>query len=293
MRYVYKKEPGSGGPVYVTCLWGMLVSVVLFIYLTFCADLFLIENELDIAIHFAESKALTQNNQSDNKEDRIHIIPNHTPENVYIRADGKLCTKNGTVINKLDITSTMSDAEKKEVETVANVFLNSIISSLNLKNRIHPQDGILVKRCGTDSNVLVTKLVIYEPIYGIKVTANKKNETGEVLEPPFVEEKYDFSISYQIVKWIKYEIPCTNNSISGSIKKTACTSTPKLYNSEEARGSTIEATVSIRINGLQQIFASKESKEFFEKNPEQKQYQVSVTQAYDITLVDFDNRVKE
>ena len=221
------------------------------------------------------------------------------------------------IITKYDTTS-RTTAEENQVRLLANSFSDSIKEQLDLDGS-HPTSSILKSMCGEESDILIKKLVIFEPVYSRTVTKTSKGKiAGTNLDI------YDFEVTYSIDNWIVYNINFdgSNNYIGFTKDLRTGTDAPLLENGNEAEGATIEATLGTKFNGVRNIFAGINTTPptvqenvyqfgsaynnltanhydltgtegaIFSATPTQVEYDIEVTQSVDIVVAHQDSRAQ-
>jgi len=295
-------EPGEGGISYAMYFVGIITTIIMFAFFKFNADLFMIEQAIEQGVHIAETRALTSN------QDKVDGTGMREDE--YERELSRM-----HIITKYNTNQDPSNLEKGQIEKLATEFADALKDSLDLDGT-HPQGQILKMMCGSDADILIDRLVIYEPVYSRAVT---KVATGTIEGTSL--ETFDFNVLYTVNNWITYDINFVDNNYVGFSKsvKTAA-DVPRLTNGQLAEGATIEATVGASFAGVRNIFAGVDTAEpvvyenyykfneaynnltanaydisnattpIFSGAPTQDVYDVSVTQAVDIVIAHQDSR---
>lgn len=244
-----KKERADGGISYAMYFIGIVTCIVLYVFLKFDADLYMVEECLENGIHIAESRILTVNHDPvvDGKRgdtferelSRAHIVTKYDSAHSTVQ------------------TGTGSEAE--QIRTLGDAFSDAVKEQLSLDDNSHPTKGILKTMCGEDSVIHIEEMVIYEPVYEKRVTASE----GGTIDGSGGIREYNFDVSYTPTHWIKYTLsfnPSTNRYDSSSLTKTIAPVSGSsqifsLKNGEKLEGATVEATLSISFKGIRNIFA--------------------------------------
>lgn len=261
----------------------IITTLILFVFLKFNADLYVIEETLENGLHIAESRALTANQDGLNDDGKR--------TDVYEREMSRM-----HIITKFDNSGINISAEEQgQAAMFGQTFSDALRAQLNL-DQTHPNGSILRSMCGPDADILINTLVIYEPVYSRTV---EKEETGAIItsSPESFLPIYQFNTNYQVENWIVYTLFFNENNDYINLSKSIipASDTPVLLNGNEVEGATIEATISTQFNGIRNIFAgiggsSSESSGFFSANPMQTRYAVEVTQSVDIVVAGQDSR---
>lgn len=297
-----KKERGDGGISYAMYFIAIVITLVMYAFFKFNADLFIIEEALENGLHIAETRVLTVNQDG--------LKSDNTRNDEYEREISRL-----HIVTKYSTTSN-SPVESNQVKLLATSFSDAIKEQLNL-NGSHPQSSILKLMCGSDADILIEKFVIYEPVYTRSVS---KTSTGNITGTSL--ETFKFDVVYTIDNWIVYTVNFDgNNNYIGFTKQVKnSTDTPMLEKGIAAEGATIEATLGTKFKGVRNIFAninttpptvnedavnlgpqynnltadeydvSQSWGSIFSGAPTQNEYSIKVTQSADIVVAHQDSR---
>lgn len=234
-----KKEKADGGVSYAMYFVGIVLCVVIYIFLKFQADLYMVEECLENGLHIAESRVLTVNHDKTDEEGRRG--------DTYERELSRM-----HIITKYSTNAAKSEIEERQVRILGSEFSEAVKRQLDLENT-HPAGGILKTMCGSDADIGIYELFIYEPVYQRKVTDKNRKD---LIEGSGGLYEYEFYTEYTPVLWIKYSLnfdPRTNEYESFS--KEILSSVPELKNGNAAEGATLEATVTTNFRGIRNIFA--------------------------------------
>lgn len=289
-----KKESGTGGISYAMYFIAIITTVVLFVYTTFNAQLFVLESILENGLHLIESTVLTANQSS---------IVGGERQDEFERELRRMKIVTASVYQ-----DAWDNAEQAQVNKLGRLFEETMIEQFGLVNDTNPGSGVLKNMCGEDADILIAgDVYLYEPEYEMTIARTGVPDAVEETDPKYITKSYDFEVTYDIVGWIEYRLSFSNNIYQGATKRI-CSNVPQLLLGDEAEGATVEATLGVSFKGLKNIFAgiptatpSVESagswdepltveKGMFAENPEQIEYSVLITQAMDIVVAENDSR---
>ena len=273
-RKGFLKEDGFNGINYVFYLMIILTIWVVFACATFLDGARVAEQTCDINLHEIESGVLAMNGKTtvigtgtEAEMKRIHIIPGYATanENTQVNAIGEY----------------ISEEFKKRFVLNGSKAVN----------------GILKQTCG-DSDVNLTRVVIYEPdiemtvvaadgttigtyqasIYQNIIQAWQSGDTEQVQQwiPDGVTFQYDPSALPQVeygnvLRWYVYTLnfDANNEYVNYTRATKSVANTPTLMvdpslglagnTAKRAEGSTIEMTMAITVHGVRQVFAESEA----------------------------------
>lgn len=297
-EFLTKKESGDG-ITYAMYFIAIVMAFVMYAFLKFNVDVYVIESELKNGLHIAENSAITAAQDvivSDIREDTYEAEINRM--NIITRADASKTSWYDS-----------SQLEKDQVQLVVNAFSSELKKQLNLNGSV-PVKGSLRNLCGAESRITIDSMTIYEPVYDVKTTVSN---TGNRWSINGIEtDMYTFETEYKPKNWIVYNVSFDSNNNMLNVSKSVLPGTTVLYlNSDsttrgrdDVLGATIEAKISTKFNGVKNIFATfggltqgiglqnqvAQAGGIFTANPETRQYNVSVSQSVDIVLTDNDNR---
>lgn len=274
----HKKEDGFNGVNYVFYLMIVLTIWVVFACATFLDGARVAENNCDINLHEIESGILAMNGSTDiigtelgSELKRAHIIP------------------------AVDGTTNSRTADETTQVRAIGYYIEAEFKKRFCLEGSKPTAGILKTACGADSDVNLTRVVIYEPVMDITVVAPDGTTIG-TFQPAIYEHiiqawqsgnsedvqqwipttTTDFhydpsvlpSVEYgPITRWVIYTIRFNeNNNYAGYTKqRVSVANTPTLKRdpsfglagntTKKAEGATIEMTMAITIRGVNQVFA--------------------------------------
>ena len=274
-RKGFLKEDGFNGINYVFYLMIILTIWVVFACATFLDGARVAEQTCDINLHEIESGVLAMNGKTtiigtgtEAEMKRIHIIP------------GYATTNESTQVNA--IGEYISEEFKKRFVLDGNKAVN----------------GILKQTCG-DSDVNLTRVVIYEPDIEINIiTGSGTNlgtyqasiyehiiqawQTGDAeqvqqwIPTTTTEFQYDPEVLPKlqygnILRWYVYTLnfDANNDYVNYTRATKSVANTPTLMvdpslglagnTAKRAEGSTIEMTMAITVHGVRQVFAESEA----------------------------------
>lgn len=243
--FLKKEEEGNSGIHYAMYFIGIITTIVLFLFLKFNADLYMIEQALENGLHIAEMRVLTAtqdgvdvvNGRADDYErelSRMHIIT------AYTEGSGSPTGK-----------------ELEQIKLLAKEFTTSLNDQLGLENGNPTQNEMLKHMSGSTAEFNIKSMKIYEPVY--KRTISKKqngliNGTNVKL--------FDFEVKYEVTKWLEYTFNFNGDNVFTSCQKrviTDMTNAPRLKNGTPAEGATLEVTLGAKFYGVRSVFASTSS----------------------------------
>ncbi len=269
-----KREERGGGIEYAMYFIAIIIVCVIFVFLKFHADLYVVEEHLENGLHVAEMSIITTN------QDELDA-------NGKRKADIEREINRKNIVTKYDLTQpgSVTSAESKQLEYIGKRFQKALESQLNL----HGSDingEFLLRMCGPGSKIKIKpgSVKIYEPVYSRTVSSM---ETGEKSDHGF--DILKFRTRYGIDKWIEYTLNFNENNEYTSSTKRVFDEAPKLSRGDTAEGATIEATLLVEFSGVREIFNMSEGGPFF-ANGGATHYNAEVTQAVDIVIAEDDSR---
>lgn len=294
-----KTEHGDGGISYAMYFVAMIICLVLFVFFIFNANLYIIEETMENGLHIAETRVLTVNQDG--------ILEDGTRADEFERETARM-----HIVTKYNVTSRTTE-EENQVRLFGKAFSESIKEQLKL-NGSKPSGDILKHMCGSDADILITELRIFEPVYSRTVT---KAATGKIGGTNL--DTFKFTTNYTVDNWIVYELnfDADNNYVSFTKTVKTGADVPTLARGDVAEGATIEASLATNFSGIRNIFAGVNTTPptinegaidlgdglrgdeislegtgggMFSDNPVAQQYDVIVTQSVDIVIAEQDSR---
>lgn len=260
-RYLWKKRPpaleeGLTAVNYAVYFVVIITALLIYTYCQFNAGMLVVEQELEDGLQLAEG-AMISANQAE-IDDSI--------DDFYKRTDDF-----ETELNRLMVVTEIGTAkESEQIKRLADVYLSYLKEQLWLaEDGITPTEATLKSVCGEDSNIRFNELYIYQPIYKVSVVHEEGehsifNGRGDIKADGPLDEKTSlkgFKQEYEITDWVKYTLFFTDtNEYERYVKETLNQEAPKLHNGHKAEGATIEASLSVKVYGLKNIFAGVSTK---------------------------------
>lgn len=265
------REDGSnGGLVYAMCLIAILMAAMIFNFVQFNSNVYVIKSDLENGLHIVEGSVMTSNQRYEE--------------------EGKYLDDYERELSRYHIVT--SDDYVGQCEYIGNAFTTALRNQFDLDENGVPLSGTLSSMArpwqnpvdptsGTiyaEAKLLITNpVVIYEPTYTI---TQERVETGNPSRP------YEFEETYTITGWTKYSLyfNTSTNEYDHVVKEAIPSSTtPRLQNGNVCEGATIEATITVPFYGVNRIFADASTATY-------NQYYVSVTQSTDVVITSLDSR---
>ena len=155
-----KTEDGFNAVNYVFYLVIILTVCIVFACARFLDGVRVAEQTCDQGLHLIESGVLAINAKK---------------ETIGFMADSGM--KRVNIVTAVDNGSTMTTAEQSQLSEIGNYIEQEFQKRMSLKGS-HPSGGILSFTCGEDSDVLLTNVVIYDPVYEVQVYAGDLSLSG-------------------------------------------------------------------------------------------------------------------
>ena len=313
-----KRERGDGAGIsYAMFLVGIMTVSIIFAFVIFNANLYIVKSELETGLHIVEQYCLTTN-ASGYEEGHDYTIGRTTDGNRFTGDKYESELRRRHIITAAYYDNILHPEEQEQCSQLGDVFTERLSAQMLLaSDGVTPRGGMLGHLSKGRWGDAYAKLritgpvVIYEPCYRDTIVITMSPERRAEFEDLYgnLEEidlenlaPQDFTIKTNIEEWVKYELTFDDSNHFLSATKVLITDTnggvpvvhqdesgnsvtvytPRLKNGNLCEGATIESTVRVPFYGVNKIYAS--------GSDVANRYSVSVTQSVDIVLASKDSR---
>lgn len=275
----------SGNAInYVTYFAGMAISIILFAFLIFRANLYVVENDLKNSLHIAENMVLAIDDLNGGIVTKKEFPIAHRKMHIIPAGSYKSETLTSTEQQQLRIVGEMLEAELKSQLSLAgdgsagNTMLGQMLEGNSDADKGYAYIGYNSNQESTSGEVY-----IYEPIYDVGLVASKH---------PVQEEFVDFISNFDVTGYIIYTLQFDKNNYISCTSKNIVDEVPQLQNGQKVEGATIETCIRAKIYSINNIFENRTGTGFFGTTASKPSYHIQVTQAADIVPASRDTRTQ-
>lgn len=306
-KHLQKMEDGTNFVNYAVYFYAIIICIVVYAFMNFHNSAYVLEEQCETSLHIIESEMLSFRTKST-------ILAGNSPFKDTVLESNKTLRdlERAHIVPSVKYQAGKTSEENLDVKSIGNAISSRFKAAFNLSGSV-PNEGF-IKNVVTDaSTVTINSCKIYEPVYDISVTIDGLTGSGRVWED--IIQTWDEStvgqwtdpdgdkeirVTHDIVGWVVYTLNFNNDNAYVSYTKelfdTDHTPTIKRDPSlgkksdKKVEGATIEMSMNITLKGVKQIFAGSDEAGIFARNPVNKTYDLTITQATDIVIADEDSR---
>lgn len=228
-------EAGVNGINYAMYVIAIIMTLVIFRFLTFQMGLYVVQQHLQDSLHIAGSAGLAYNyGDSSLYEmdlDRLYVVD----------------------LAKGSTSKNWNLGEKEQALALGKWITSQYVNKMELKGelidspKIYPTDSMMISMCGEDTQVYLSHLDIYQPLY------------ERIITPQLDNQQTPFLITYTYSGVVKYTYKIQNNEVT-DVEKDWALKTDRIFKLQdgsgaEVDGTTIDMCTQTVLYGVNNIFA--------------------------------------
>lgn len=305
-----KFEDGTNFVNYAVYFYAILICIVIYAFMNFHNSTYVVEEQCETALHIIESEMLAFRTASSN------LMGNSPFKDTVLESNKTLRDlERAHIVPSVKYQSSKTTDENKDIKSIGDAISSRFKASFNLDGST-PKEGFIKNVVTDDSTVTISSCKIYEPIYDISVTIDGLTGSGRVWDDIIKgwdettvqqwtdpDGEKEIKVTHTITGWVVYTLSFNNNNAYTSYTKDLfdVDHTPTIKrdpslgkkSDKKVEGATIEMSMNINLKGVKQIFAGSDEAGIFARDPVNKTYNLTITQATDIVIADEDSRKRD
>ena len=300
-------EEGTNFVNYAVYFYAIIICIVVYAFMNFHNSAYVLEEHCETALHIIESEMLSFRTAST-------VLTGASPFDGTVLEDNKTLRdlERAHIVPSAKYQASKTADENKDVKSIGNAISSRFKAAFNLTGSV-PNEGFIKSVVTDASAVTISSCKIYEPVYDISMTIDGLTGTGRVWDD--IIKNWDsttvgqwtdpdgdkeIKVTHAITGWVVYTLNFNSNNAYVSYTKELfdVAHTPSIKRDpslgkkgdRKVEGATIEMSMNINLKGVKQIFAGSDEAGIFARNPVNKSYDLTITQATDIVIADEDSR---